>query len=184
MGRSNVCTYKPYEGLYYIDNADFFVYRNQDPDSGDDHYGLLQREMSNDELMSDDWIFDELATMDEWDDIVECFVDDFTRKFHSFWDAREPRGRWIKDNRLYENVQIVMESKLFYIGVEDNQWSMAVMLIQKKSIWSYSLDGLQAGHFQRYLDGMRDCLFNRLDRLGTYAGAWTSGTIWKGDAAS
>ena len=181
MGRGNVCTYRDFEGLYYIDNGQFHVYRQSDRIS-DDPEARLMKDLEYSELTSTDWHFDEISTADEWDDIMECFVDDFTRKFPAFHDAREPRGRWIKD-RLYEDVQIVMESKLFYIGTEDNQWSMAVLLIQKEPPWGYCYDGLLARHYQRYLDGIRDCLFNRLDELGTYSGAWTSGTIRK-EAAS
>ena len=182
MGRGNVCTYQPYEGLYYIDNDQFHVYRQSDRIS-DEPENRLMKDLSYSELTSADWHFSDIDTAEEWDDIMECFVDDFTRKFPAFSDAREPRGRWIKDNQLYTDVQIVMESKLFYIGIKDNEWSMAVMLIQKDPPWGYCIEGLQARHYQRYLDGIRDCLFNRLDELGTYSGAWTSGTIRK-EAAS
>ena len=178
MGRGNVCTYRPYEGLYYIDNDDFHVYRKDDPIS-DEPEGRLLRDLDMADLQSGTWHLDDIATDDEWDDIMECFVDDFTRLFHAFSDAREPRGRWIRDNQLYTDVKIVMESKLFYIGVKDNVWSMAVMLIQKDPPWGYCIDGLQGRHYQRYLEGMKECLLNRLDELGTYAGAWTSGTVRK-----
>lgn len=182
MGRGNVCTFKPYEGLYYVDNDKFHVYRQSDSFSEEPEVRLMG-ELDYAELTSGDWHFDEISTSDEWEDIVECLVDDFTRKFKSFKDAREPRGRWIRDNRLYEDVQVVMESKLFYVGIEDNEWSMAVMLIQKEDPYDGSLDGLQSGHYRQYLDGIRDCLFNRVDELGTYGGAWTSGTIRKENTA-
>lgn len=177
MGRGNVCTFGPYEGLYYVDNDKFHVYRQSG--SIEEQEVRLMGYLDYAELTSGDWCFDEISTSDEWEDIMECLVDSFTKKFPSFADAREPRGRWIRGNRGYEDVQIVMESKLFYIGIEDNEWSMAVMLIQKEDPWDGSLEGLQAGHHQRYLDGIRDCLLDRVDELGTYGGAWTSGSIRK-----
>ena len=35
MGRGNVCVTGKYEGLYYIDNDHFHVYRRDEPDSDD-----------------------------------------------------------------------------------------------------------------------------------------------------
>lgn len=179
MGRGNVRTFQPYEGLYYVDNDKFHVYRQSDAVSEEPEVRLMG-DLDYADLSGGDWYFDDISTSDEWDDIIECLVDGFTKKFPSFVDAREPRGRWIRGNRMYEDVQIVMENDLFYIGTEDNQWSMAVMLIQKDDPYCRSIEGLQAGHFQRYLDGIRDCLFDRVDELGTYGGAWTSGTIRRG----
>lgn len=76
-----------------------------------------------------------------------------------------------------------MESGLFYIAVQDNQWSVAVELIQKEDPYDDRLSGLQARHYQRYLDGMKKCLLDRLPSIGTRTGAWTSGLI-KGEEAS
>lgn len=181
MGRGNVCTFQPYEGLYYIDNGQYHVYRKEDPENDCDETCLMG-ELDYSEMTGGDWKFDEIATWIGWKDIEDSLVDDFTKRFPSFEDVRGT-GRWVCDSFLYNGVEVLMESKLFYIGIEDNQWSMAVMLIQKDPPWGYCIEGLQARHYQRYLDGIRDCLFNRLDELGTYSGAWTSGTIRK-EAAS
>ena len=68
---------------------------------------------------------------------------------------------------------ILLSNDLFYIVLEDNEWSIAVELIQKDDV-SY---GLQKKHHQTYLDGIRDCLFEQVETLGIYGGAWTSGEI-------
>ena len=68
-----------------------------------------------------------------------------------------------------------MESGLFYIAVEDNQWSLAIELIQKEAPYDDHLSGLQGLHFRRYLDGMKTCLLERLPSIGIRTGAWTSG---------
>ena len=180
MGKGNVCTYRPYEGLYYIDNDDFHVYRRNDSLSDYPDVRLL-KDMDIEDLQSDEWYFDDVATGDEFDDIIGNFVDDFTAMFPSFEDKWTWTRSWYRD-QLYD-VTLVAESRLFYIAIKDNEWSVAIMLIQKESPCGSNYDGLQAKHFQRYLDGMKKCLFNRLDELGIYAGAWTSGTIRKEESA-
>lgn len=176
MGRGNVCTYRPYEGLYYIDNDDFHVYRKEDPMS-DEPEGRLLRDLDFAELQSGKWYLDDIATNDEFDDIIGNFVDDFTAMFPSFEDKWTFTRQWYHD-QLYD-VTLVAESKLFYVAIKDNEWSVAVILIQKDPPLGYCIEGLQAKHYLRYLEGMKECLFNRLDELGTYVGAWTSGTIRK-----
>ena len=70
-----------------------------------------------------------------------------------------------------------------FIGIEDNEWSEAVKLLQKEDPYSDSLSGLQKRHYQRYLDGMKKALLERLPSIGCYTGAWTSGTIKREDIA-
>lgn len=65
--------------------------------------------------------------------------------------------------------------------MEDNQWSMAIELIQKEQD-CYSrgnIENLQAGLYKKYLEGMKKCLFNQFEELGIYGGPWTSGKIKK-----
>lgn len=79
---------------------------------------------------------------------------------------------------LMREKHAILQNQLFYIALEDNEWSLAVELLQKDEDWS---DGwrqnLQKRHFQRYLDGIRDSLFEQFESLGIRTGAWTSGTI-------
>ena len=82
-------------------------------------------------------------------------------------------GSWGPLSRL-----VILESRLFYIAVEDNEWSLAVELVQKEEplgdVW---MENLQKRLYQKYLDGMKKALLNRLPSIGTYSGAWTSGRI-------
>lgn len=71
----------------------------------------------------------------------------------------------------------ILESKLFYIVVEDNEWSLAVELIQKEDSYDNHLSGLQGRHYLKYLEGMKKCLLERLPSIGIRKGAWISGTI-------
>ena len=182
MGRGNVCVFGPYEGLYYIDKDQFTVYRK------DDEYGdfetALAKDLSYEDITGSEWSFDDWMTDDERDEIEQGFVDDFTRKFPSFKDMRG-MGKWVRDSAYGNMTRVVLaESNLFYVCAEDNEWSIAIELIQKESPWSFQcFGGLQKRHYRRYLEGMRDSLFTCVDELGVYTGAWTSGTIRREDIA-
>lgn len=181
MGRGNVCVNGPYEGLYYIDNDHIHVYRRDDPFS-DEPETRLMGELDYGELTGGDWLYDDWGTGEEEDDILECFMDSFGRMFPSF--ARVSEEKWVKSG-LYGDPcrRVIMESGLFYIAVEDNEWSLAVELIQKEDPYDNHLSGLQARHFQRYLDGMKTCLLERLPSIGIRTGPWTSGVICREDLA-
>lgn len=175
MGKGNVSVSGPYEGLFYIDNDDYHVYRRSD-DLGEHPEVRLLRDLSVAELSGEGWLYDDEGTGNELEDIEECFKDDFTRMFPSFhvaeyWMRNGPYGGFSR--------RVILESKLFCICMEDNEWSMAIELIQKEDPYDDHLSGLQSGHHQRYLDGMKICLLERLPGIGTYAGPWTSGRIEK-----
>lgn len=175
MGRGNVSVSGPCEGLYYIDNGDYHVYRRDDPFDEEPETRLM-RALSYDDLTGGQWLYDEWGTGEELDDILECFITDFVRMFPSF--ERVFPHKWIR-NGLYGDIarEVVLESGLFYIAIEDNEWSMAVELLQKDDPYDDHLEGLQKRHYLRYLEGMKTCLLARLPSIGVYTGAWTSGTI-------
>lgn len=176
MGRGNVCVTGSCEGLYYIDNDDFHVYRRNDPYCIEEPETRLLRDVDYLELTSEEWHFDELGTSEEEDDVLECFMEDFCKMFPSFEKA-EP-NKWIRGGSWDYSRRVILESKLFYICVEDNQWSLAVELIQKEEPWGLPwMENLQSRLYQKYLEGMKKALLNRLPGIGTYSGAWTSGRI-------
>lgn len=161
----------PYEGLFYIDNDDYHVYCRSDAVELDEEDDIrLARDLSYEELCGVAWRFDMELTNCVWDDIESDLVKSFTKRFGSF--ERVTEQRWIGCS-----VRGLMESRLFCIGIEDNEWSMAVKLLQKKNPYYRSLEGLQKRHFERYLDGIKCCLLEQLASIGTYRSAWTSGTI-------
>lgn len=170
MGRGNVCTLGKYEGLYYIDNDHIHVYRDSE-DMGDDPETRLMGDLDYEELIGCRWLYDEEGSMNEEDDILECFMDEFTRMFPSF--KRVEPERWLDRSR-----RAILESKLFYIAVEDNEWSLAVELIQKEEPWGEVwMENLQKRLYEKYLEGMKRCLLERLPSIGTRNGPWMSGTI-------
>lgn len=117
MGRGNVCVTGSCEGLYYIDNDDFHVYRRAD-DMSDWPETRLMGELDYAELTGGEWLYDEEGTGNEEDDVLECFMADFCQMFPSF--ERAGSNEWLR-NGLYGDYgrRVILESKLFYICVED-----------------------------------------------------------------
>ena len=106
---------------------------------------------------------------EEWENSLYQFISDFTKRFKSFRKC----DKWISGED-----RAILENGLFYVAVADNEWSIAFKLIQKEQgYYDGNLENLQAKHYKTYLDGMRDCLFNQFEELGTYAGPWTNGWI-------
>lgn len=168
MGRGNVCTLGKYEGLYYIDNDHIHVYRDSE-DMGDDPETRLMGDLDYEELTGCRWLYDEEGSMNEEDDILECFMDEFGRMFPSF--KRVEPERWLDRSR-----RAILESKLFYIAVEDNEWSLAVELIQKEEPWGdVWMENLQKRLYEKYLEGVKKALLMRVPSICPYGGAWTHG---------
>ena len=68
---------------------------------------------------------------------LEQFIGDFTQRFKSFSRCNE----WISSSE-----KAVLENSLFYIVVEDNEWSIAIKLIQKEQGYHFSgnIENLQS----------------------------------------
>lgn len=110
-------------------------------------------------------------------------MDSFGRMFPSF--SRVSGEQWVRDGAYGDmNRRLIMESGLFYVAVQDNEWSLAVELIQKESPYDDHLSGLQARHYQRYLDGMKTCLLERLPSICIRTGPWTSERITREEASA
>lgn len=173
MGRGNVCVFQEYEGLYYIDSDHLHEYHRVDDESGEVEYRLMG-DLSYEELTSGGWEFDYMQSHLNLEDAKVNLICSLMAKFPSLRECHT----WIEHDRL-----ALLENNLFYIAMADNEWSMAVMLVQKDH-WCYDYSGLQKRHYQSYLDGIRDSLFEQFDTLGTYGGAWTSGRISRADFQS
>lgn len=156
MGRGNACVFGEYEGLFYV-NWDNFA----------SEFETEEDEDGNTEIFTN---YD--MQRKEWEYSLATFKNDFMKRFKSFSRC----NKWLSNTE-----RAVLENRLFYVAVEDSQWSMAIKLIQKEQDYydKGNLVNLQAGKYQNYLDGMKDCLFEQFDTLGVYGGAWTSGTIKK-----
>lgn len=178
MGRGNVCVTGSYEGLFYIDNDDLRVYRRNDPYAKEEETSL-QRDLSCEDLSGDEWLLDEIGSSYEEEDVLECFCAELRKLCPGFQPAANSNV-WLGNER-----RVILENELFYICVEDNEWSLAVELVQKdgysdcESAW---MAGLQKRRYRGYLDSMKKALLARLPSIGIRTGAWTSGTITREEA--
>ena len=163
MGRGNVCVFGDYEGLYYVDRdyIDFYV-----PIDGEADEGKFLGEMDMGEFA--DYEYDEFLSRIYYEDFIYEFVEMMKKKFKSFVSTGEEYGT-------------ILENNLFEIEIEDNQWSYAVKLIQKECWYDNHLEGLQKKHYENYLDGIKNILLEMFPSIGSYCGAWTSGTITRED---
>lgn len=151
MGRGNVCVTGSYEGLFYIDNDDLRVYRRNDPYAKEEETSL-QRDLSCEDFSSGEWLLDEVGSSYEEEDVLECFCAELRKLCPSFQPAANSNV-WLGNER-----RVILENELFYICVEDNEWSLAVELVQKdgysdcESTW---MAGLQKRRYRGYLDSMK-----------------------------
>lgn len=168
MGRGNVCVHGKYEGLYFIDRDYIDVYTALSLNEEDCCLIKTLGNLSCEDLRSGIWNFDEVASEEAVYQVLEGFMEAFQKRFPSF--ERFETETWMDGRRL------LLENGLFIIALEDNEWSLAMELLQKEDDYQ-SLKGFQARQYQRYLDGMRDALLEQLPSVGTYTGPWTSGKI-------
>ena len=162
MGRGNVSVNGPYEGLFYIDREDVDLYTLKK--DGEIQVRLL-RDMEQDDFKY--WSFSPDLSRIAMDDILENLKFEFMARFSSFGEVDD----WISRDR-----QAILESNLFYVALEDNEWSLAVELIQKDDFRLYCV---QKHHYNCYLNAIKEILLGMLPSIGTYAGPWTSGRITK-----
>ena len=166
MGRGNCCVTGECEGLYYVDNDDLCVYRPIGSIAVEEPELRLRRNIPFEDLA--EWEYSDIDT--EWweGDVIEELTNDLMQRFPSF----TPCDKWIKRER-----RAILENKLFYIALEDNEWDMAVELIQKDGLYDNIIVPLQKRHYQSYLQGIKEALFAQFETLGVYSGAWTSSFI-------
>ena len=161
MGRGNVCVSGKYEGLYYLD---WECFEDNFVDEDDDEF------------------YDDTDGTTRWanyqadrDLIVEYFCD----RFKSF----TPCDEWIRKGFSSDQLHVIAENRLYYLVEEDNEWSMAIELIQKEDAWGAPLDALQSKHFPNYFQGLKECLFDLFPEIGAYGGAWTHRTLYRNEVA-
>lgn len=162
MGRGNVCVHGDYEGLWYVDRdcLDYYTSKHDLDDT------KVCCEIGYGELA--DYEYDYALSEIAYDEFVGYFVSMMEKRFGSFAATGDAFGT-------------IMENNLFEIKIEDNEWSYAIMLIQKEGYYDECLFGLQKKHYQNYLNGMKDILLGMFTEIGYYNGPWTHGIIKSGD---
>lgn len=168
MGAGNVCVFGQAEGLYYVDRDFLDVYSRKTEDN--EYESCLLGEL---ECGDDTFEYDEFESELRRDDMQYNLCEMLRKRFPSF----EYVNKWVSNTR-----KALLENELFYIVLEDNQWSIAVELIQKEGEYGGEEKvGLQMGLYLKYLKGIKEILLDMYGEIGTYNGAWTSGRLRKED---
>lgn len=165
MGKGNCCVNGEYEGLFYIDNDDLCVYTAKETIGTDEPVNELRRNIPYTDM--ENWEYDEISSDWWFEEIIADFKHNFIKAFPSFTSCDE----WIG---YRYNKHAILENSLFYITIEDNEWSLAVELTQKDDYITF-----QKKNYQKYLNGIKNALFLQFDTLGVYGGPWMHGTIHK-----
>mgnify|MGYP006939760574 CR=1 FL=1 len=142
MGRGNVHPDGPYEGVFYIDHDYTAVYRNVNAADDDMDDRKLRYWFGTDFPEEKGWEYDECESIDEEDYDLRLFSDDFENRFPVFSKTNKDISR---------TRRAILESPLFYVAVEDNEWSTAVELIQKDTDSDLDLNS-QNALYHVYLD--------------------------------
>ncbi len=170
MGRGNVRPTGKYEGVVYVDYDNVLYYIKKD---GSEQ--KLLKDISCEELP--EFEFDEDTSHLLLDEYRANLANEMMRRYPSF---EEPNQPWLPNRK---SGKVLLENKLFYVLIEDNEWAEAVELIQKESEYGdVDLSGLQKQHYQHYLKAIQDILLEQFGEVGTYAGPWTSGRITKSES--
>ena len=175
MGKGNVVVIEQPGTQFYVDNEDFHTYTR------DGYDPTLLRDIDLSEIEA--WTYDQGLTQDEWDDLLDNFKTELVSHIPSFTEC--PDGTWLPDNSGRLGRQAILENTLFYVAIEDNEWSMAVELIPKEDVYDeYGLNGLQIGHFDTVKRWIQDSLLDYLPKIHIRNGPWMSGTIYRPEVIS
>lgn len=169
MGRGNICVTGEYEGLFYIDNDYLHVYHRNCDDMSDFESECEFRylgELGTEDMSSGEWSFSQMDSEEELNGILEHLASKMKQRFKRFRNA----DYWIDDKRVF------LENELFCLCVADNEWSAAVILLQKDH-WNRNVQHLHGRYYQTYLDAIQRILLEIVPEICTYAGPWTHGVI-------
>lgn len=89
---------------------------------------------------------------------LQYFIDNFAKRFPDF--EKPQKDKWINSS-----VRIIFENRIFYIGIESNEWHTMIKLIQKENSHDDQLEELQKCHYKEYLDGILEILSERMPSI-------------------
>ena len=176
MGRGNSCVHGPAEALVFVDNDYLDWYYNAEKECS-----TLLGQIDADDFCN--WKYDEEVTQDEFAGVLEEFCEAMHRRCKSFTAVSRDT---IVDDFMYEpgRRNAIMENRLFYIVVEDNEWSVAFKILQKEGAYDQNLEPLQKRHIDTYRKAMEAALFEQFEKLYGYGGPWTSAEIKRPEAST
>lgn len=149
MGRGNYCARGDYANQWYLDYENYYtpIY-----------------DMETDEE-TDETFFDE----DLLNEDVSMLIQEIEKRFPSFRHC----DKWGNYYEGREN-HFLLENEMFYIGVADNGWSIAIFIQGKDEDISYKgYEGLANKHFANYTKKLEKILLEMFGEVYTSHGGWT-----------
>lgn len=152
MGRGNYCARGDYADQWYLDYDGYYT-------TGIDVQGEeTEEKFFDDSLMNDD---------------ISAIMAEIEKRFPSFRHC----DKWGNYYEEREN-HFLLENSMFYVGIADNEWSMAIFIQGKDEDISWNgLEGLAGKHFANYAEGIKKILLNMFGSIYTSHGGWTSTKI-------
>ncbi len=162
----NVSVNPDREALFYVDYSCMDVYVNVN-DAND-------VKTNNDPAIAqnpDTYQFDDTLTQARFDSFKKQFVKKMQDKFKSL----KPHDLTLKGKH-----QLLMND-MFIIAFEDNDWSVAVELLENPKSKN---PNLRPNLFPNFKKGMRDILLDLVDEIHVRTGSWSTQRVTKADAAA
>lgn len=162
----NVSVNPDKEALFYVDYSCMDVYVNIN-DSND-------VKTNNDPAIAqnpDTYQFDETLTQARFDSFRKQFIKKMQDKFTSLK---------LHDATIKGKHQLLIND-MFIIAFEDNDWSVAVELLENPKCKN---PDLRPNLFPNFKKGMRDILLDLVDEIHVRTGSWSTQPMTKADAAA
>lgn len=147
--------------LYYVDYDFMNVYVNKN-DNNDIKVGKDPDALAQPDI----YLFDDVLTQTRFDNFKKKFIEQMTKRFKSL----KPVDKTVK------GVHYILQSDMFTVAFEDNNWSVGVELLCNKKCKNENL----RAHLQpSFAKGMRDILIDIVGEVQVRTGSWSSSTINK-----
>ena len=147
--------------LYYVDYDLMNVYVNKN-DSSDIKIGKDPVALQN----PDTYVFDESLTQTRFDNFKTKFLDEMQKRYKSLKPV----------NKTVKGVHYLLQSDMFIVAFEDNNWSVGVELLLNPKCKN---ENLRKNLFPTFAKGMRDILLDIVGEIHTRTGSWSTNIIDK-----
>lgn len=100
---------------------------------------------------------------------VECepdILEDVFREIEERFPSFRKQDKWIR-----RDSHVLLANNIFYIGIADNEWTVAVFLSSKDNAVA---DSLAARHFNTYEEGILNILLSLFGKVYVPTSSWTS----------
>lgn len=148
------------EALYFIDYTDLFLYRHKYNNTLPAlHYNEIP------DAEKDKYEYAEDLSQTAMDDFKSLFCSDMTKHFSSL----SPADTWLGRKQTH----VILENKVIQIGLEDNEWGLAVKVLRKDD----GQPGVQTLTFESFADGTKEYLLKQFSKIFVRTGPYSKREI-------